>query len=83
MRPQALGYKIGQIRIREMRTKAERALGARFDVKKFHSQVVRDGALPLAVLEAKIERWIAKNLGSPRSTLEIAEVRKSGTGCGV
>lgn len=56
---QALGYKIGQIRIRELRNKAQSALGARFDVKEFHSQVLRDGALPLAVLEAKIDRWIA------------------------
>lgn len=57
---QALGYKIGQIRIREMRNKAEAALGPRFDLKEFHSQVLRDGALPMDVLEAKIDRWIAQ-----------------------
>jgi uncharacterized protein (DUF885 family) len=56
---QALGYKIGQIRIREMRTKAEAALGKRFDVRDFHSQVLRDGALPLSVLQAKIDRWVS------------------------
>ena len=55
---QALGYKIGQIRIREMRDKAQAALGTEFDVKEFHSQVLRDGALPMDVLEAKIDRWI-------------------------
>jgi uncharacterized protein (DUF885 family) len=55
---QALGYKIGQIRIRELRNKAEKALGAKFDVREFHSQVLRDGALPLDVLEKKIDRWI-------------------------
>lgn len=55
---QALGYKIGQLKIRELRTRAEQALGEKFDVKQFHSQVLRDGALPMDVLSAKIERWI-------------------------
>ncbi len=56
---QALGYKVGQLRISAMRARAEAALGPRFDIRAFHSQVLRDGALPLAVLEAKIDRWIA------------------------
>jgi uncharacterized protein (DUF885 family) len=56
---QALGYKVGQLRISAMRARAERELGARFDVREFHSQVLRDGSLPMTVLEAKIERWIA------------------------
>lgn len=60
---QALGYKIGQIRIRELRSKSEAALGARFDIKEFHSQILRDGALPLDVLEAKIDRWIESKQG--------------------
>ncbi len=58
---QALGYKIGQIRIAEIRAKAERALGDTFDVREFHSQVLRDGNLPLSVLEAKIDRWIERS----------------------
>jgi len=61
---QALGYKIGQIRIREMRDKSEAALGSRFDIKEFHSQILRDGALPMDVLEEKIDRWIESKRGS-------------------
>ena len=55
---QALGYKIGQIRIREMRVAAEKKLGSKFDVKQFHTEVLRDGALPMDVLEEKLEREI-------------------------
>lgn len=56
---QALAYKIGQLKIRELRTRAEEALGSRFDIRAFHREVLVDGSLPLDVLEAKIERWIA------------------------
>ncbi len=56
---QALGYKIGQIRIREMRAAAEKKLGPKFDVKRFHTEVLRDGALPMDVLEKKLERAMA------------------------
>jgi uncharacterized protein (DUF885 family) len=55
---QALGYKVGQIRIRELRTKAEKTLGEKFDVREFHSQVLRDGALPMDVLAKKLDRWV-------------------------
>ena len=56
---QALGYKLGQLHITELRAKAQAELGAKFDVREFHSQVLRDGAVPMDVLTAKIDRWIA------------------------
>jgi uncharacterized protein (DUF885 family) len=56
---QALAYKIGQLKIRELRTRAEQALGDKYDIRGFHAQVLGTGALPLAVLESKIDAWIA------------------------
>ncbi len=55
---QALAYKMGQMKITELRRRAEAALGARFDIKAFHRAVLEDGALPLDVLDAKMNRWI-------------------------
>ena len=60
---QALAYKIGQLKILELRAKAERELGDRFDLKEFHAQVLMTGALPLTVLESKIDAWIASKRG--------------------
>jgi uncharacterized protein (DUF885 family) len=57
---QALGYKIGQLRITEMRARAERRLGNRFDVKAFHAELLGDGALPLDVLGQKVDRWVER-----------------------
>jgi uncharacterized protein (DUF885 family) len=61
---QGLAYKIGQLKFTELRRRAEGALGPRFDVKAFHRAVLEDGALPLDVLDAKIDRWIAARRGS-------------------
>ena len=56
---QALAYKIGQLTILRLKAKAQNALGARFDPRKFHAQVLMTGALPMTVLEGKINAWIA------------------------
>ena len=56
---QALGYKIGALTIQRLRRKAEGELGDRFDIRDFHAQVLMTGALPLPVLEKKIDDWIA------------------------
>lgn len=55
---QALSYKIGQLKIRELRTKAETKLGSKFSIKEFHNQVLNSGSLPLVLLEEKIDNWI-------------------------
>ncbi len=55
---QALSYKIGQLKIRELRTRAETKLGSRFSIKEFHNQVLNSGSLPLVLLEEKIDNWI-------------------------
>ena len=55
---QALSYKIGQLKIRELRSKAETALGNSFDIKEFHDRVLETGCVPLALLEDKINTWI-------------------------
>jgi len=56
---QALTYKMGELKFKQLRARAQKALGARFDVKEFHRQLLIDGALPLDVLDAKIDRWLA------------------------
>jgi uncharacterized protein (DUF885 family) len=57
---QALGYKVGQLKLLELRTKAQQALGDRFDLRAFHDQVLDSGALPLDYLEQRIDGWIAQ-----------------------
>ena len=60
---QALAYKVGALKIQELRKRAETRLGADFDIRDFHAQVLGSGALPLPVLEEKIDRWIANGGG--------------------
>ena len=56
---QALSYKIGQLKIRELRARAEEKLGDKFDIRAFHNEILEPGCIPLALLEQKIDRWIA------------------------
>lgn len=56
---QALSYKIGELKLRELRTRAEQALGPKFDLRAFHNEVLSHGSVPLDVLDAAVNRWIA------------------------
>ena len=59
---QALGYQVGALKIRALREQAQAALGERFDIRRFHAAVLRQGALPLAMLEQEITRWIDEEM---------------------
>lgn len=61
---QATGYKIGMLKIQELRSKAENELGEKFDIKKFHDLVLGQGALPLNLLEEEVNLWISESKGS-------------------
>ena len=60
---QALAYKLGELKFKELRARAEKALGPKFDVRRFHDAVLREGAVPLDLLEATAEAWIAAEKG--------------------
>ena len=61
---QALAYKIGQLKILELRNKAEKMLGDKYDIKDFHHEVLKRGSLPLNLLEFYIDQWINETLNS-------------------
>ncbi|SEI74022.1 protein of unknown function [Cyclobacterium xiamenense] len=61
---QATGYKIGMLKIQELRALAEQELGEQFDLAGFHDTILGGGALPLGILEAEVRRWIARVKGS-------------------
>lgn len=65
---QACAYKIGEIKIKELRARASKALGDRFDLRAFHDELLGGGALPLPVLEARIDRWIDRSMKAAVST---------------
>ena len=56
---QATSYKIGMLKIQELRRKAEKALGSRFDIRAFHDTILGGGSMPLTILERRVDRWIA------------------------
>jgi len=59
---QSLGYKIGQLKIRELRERAKQQLGSQFDIRTFHDEVLSGGNLPLDVLETRVNAWISTQL---------------------
>jgi uncharacterized protein (DUF885 family) len=61
---QATGYKIGMIKIVELRRKAERVLGPKFDIKGFHDLLIASGSQPLSILERRVDEWIARRQAS-------------------
>ena len=60
---QALAYKVGEMKISQLREQAQRELGPRFDVRAFHTEVLKDGSVPLEILQDKVQRWIATQKG--------------------
>ena len=73
---QALGYKTGELKIKELRRRASAALGERFDLRRFHNALIDDGALPLNLLEARIDAWIA----AERAKNQVSRVEPRGAG---
>ncbi|HEY8669747.1 MAG TPA: DUF885 family protein, partial [Terriglobales bacterium] len=57
---QALSYKLGQLKFRELRERARQRLGTKFDIRTFHDEMLNGGTLPLDLLEARTDKWIAE-----------------------
>src|SRR4051794_6895782 len=76
---QALAYKIGQLTIRKLRDEARQQLGPKFDIKAFHDEILNGGAMPLDLLQERVERWIkqqaAKTAASEKPNSAVANRR--------
>jgi len=64
---QALAYKMGELKFKELKARAKKELGDRFDIRKFHDAVLLAGALPLDILESRVDAWIAREKAAPAS----------------
>ncbi|HTM28316.1 MAG TPA: DUF885 family protein, partial [Rhodanobacter sp.] len=74
---QALSYELGYLKIRELRTRAEKTLGAKFDIRHFHDTVLSTGSVPLPVLEQRIDRFIADGGPEPGFGCDCATEKDS------
>ena len=66
---QALAYQMGELKLQELKARAKREFGDRFDIRRFHDAVLLSGALPLDILDTRIDAWIAREKATPAATV--------------